>query len=55
MNKVNYHIQKLERKYADKFPKIKGYYILNIDPEIDKHFILTDSIPETESKTKWVS
>jgi hypothetical protein len=40
VDKVVYHIKKLERKHLDKFPKIKGDYVLNIDPEIDEHFIL---------------
>ena len=51
IDKVTYHVQKLERKYADKFPK-RGEHILNIDPEISEHFISVDPIPKEAHKLK---
>lgn len=54
IDKVTYHIQKLERRHADKFPKIRGEYVLNIDPQIHEHFIAVDSIPEEERQIKRV-
>jgi hypothetical protein len=50
--KVNYHIQKTQRKHADKFPKKIGEYVLNVDPKINEHFISVDSIPKEENIEK---
>jgi hypothetical protein len=52
IEKTDYHINKLERKHADKFPKRKGEFILNVDPEIKELFIVADIIPEEECKTR---
>ena len=52
-DKVSYHIEKIQRKHADKFPRKVGEYILNVDPKIKEHFIPVDPIPDEETKTKW--
>ena len=52
VEKTAYHIEKLERKHIDKFPRHKGEFILNVDPEIKEHFIAVDPIPEEEFKAK---
>jgi hypothetical protein len=46
IEKIAYHIDKIERKHRDKIPKLRGDYILNIDPVIDEFFIPVDPIPE---------
>jgi hypothetical protein len=53
-DKVSYHIEKIQRKYTDKFPRKMGEYILNVDPKIKEHFIPVDPIPEEETKEKWI-
>ena len=52
IDKVTYHIQKLERKHVGKFPKVQGEFVLNIDPKISGHFISVDPIPDEETKIK---
>jgi hypothetical protein len=48
-DKIAYHIEKIQRKYADKFPKKIGEYILNIDSKIGEYFIRANPIPKDEN------
>jgi hypothetical protein len=53
LDKVSYHIRKIERKYLSKLPKSKGNFVLNIDPTIDEYFIPATVIDE-KLTTKWI-
>jgi hypothetical protein len=53
LDKIAYHIRKIERKHLNKVPKSQGEYVLNIDPAIDEYFVPAETVPE-KLPPKWI-